>query len=81
VIVKNAQGQPETGAGVTITTTMLDMNMGAETTQLQADPKQPGVYSQQADLTMAGHWDVDVRILPATSNSFVKATFDFSVSI
>jgi putative copper export protein/methionine-rich copper-binding protein CopC len=80
VIVKNAQGQPETGAGVTITTNMLDMNMGAETTQLQADPKQPGVYSQQADFTMAGHWEVGVRILPANSNSFVKATFDFSVS-
>ena len=80
VTVKNAQGQPETGAGVTITTTMLDMYMRAETTQLQADPKQPGVYSQQADLTMAGRWKVDVRILPATSNSFVKATFDFSAS-
>jgi len=80
VTVKNAQGQPETGAGVEVTATMLDMDMGSETTQLQADPKQAGVYSQQADLPMAGHWEVDVRILPANSNTFVKATFDFSVS-
>jgi putative copper export protein/methionine-rich copper-binding protein CopC len=81
VIVKNAQGQPETGAGVSITTNMLDMNMGIETTQLQADLKQPGVYSQQADLTMAGRWEVGVRILPANSNNFVKAVFDFSASV
>lgn len=80
VIVKNAQGQPETGAGVEITTNMLDMDMGTETTQLQADPKQPGVYSQQADLTMGGHWEVDVRVLPANSDNFIKATFDFSAS-
>jgi hypothetical protein len=80
VIVKNAQGQPETGAAVSINTSMLDMDMGTETTKLQADPKQPGVYSQQADLTMAGRWEVGVRILPANSNTFVKATFDFSAS-
>jgi YtkA-like protein len=80
VIVKNAQGQPETGAAVSINTTMLDMDMGTETTQLQADPTQAGVYSQQADLTMAGHWEVGVRVLPANSNTFVKATFDFSAS-
>jgi putative copper export protein/methionine-rich copper-binding protein CopC len=80
VIVKNAQGQPETGAAVSINTTMLDMDMGTETTQLQADPKQAGTYSQQADLTMAGHWEVGVRVLPANSNTFVKATFDFSAS-
>ncbi len=80
VIVKNAQGQPETGAAVSITTNMLDMDMGTETTHLQADPAQPGVYSQQADLTMAGRWEVSVRILPANSNTFVKTAFDFSAS-
>jgi copper transport protein len=80
VIVKNAQGQPETGAAVSINTTMLDMDMGTETTQLQADPTQPGVYSRQADLTMAGRWEVRVRVLPAHSNTFVKTTFDFSAS-
>ena len=80
VLVKNAQGQPETGAGVSITTDMLDMNMGTDTTQLQANTQQPGVYSGQTDLTMAGNWEVDVRILPATSDTFVKAAFQFSAA-
>jgi hypothetical protein len=81
VLVKNGQGQPETGAAVLIGTTMLDMDMGTETTQLQADPNQPGVYSKQADLNMAGNWQVSVRIIPAASNAkSVTTTFDFSVS-
>jgi copper transport protein len=79
VIVKNAQGQPEKGAAVLISTTMLDMDMGTETTQLQADPNQSGVYSKQADLNMAGHWQVSVRIIPADPNANpVTTSFDFS---
>jgi hypothetical protein len=42
--------------------------------------KQAGVYSQQADLTMAGHWEVSVRILPANANNFIDAIFHFSAS-
>lgn len=80
VSIKNAQGRPVTGAAVLIDTTMLDMDMGTEATQLHANPKQPGMYTQHADLTMAGHWEIGVRILPADSNNFIKVLFHFSVS-
>jgi hypothetical protein len=80
VVLEDAQGHKMNGAAVLIDTTMLDMDMGTQVAQLQADPKQPGSYSGQADLTMAGHWEVGVRFLPASSNTFVKAIFDFSAS-
>ncbi len=80
VMVKNTQGHAETGAAVLIDTTMLNMDMGTDEIQLQPDPKQPGTYSVQGDLTMAGHWQIGVRVLPAMSNAFVKAIFDFSAA-
>lgn len=80
VVVKDTQGHAETGAAVLIDTTMLDMDMGTDEIQLHPESKQPGTYSVQGDLTMAGHWQIGVRVLPATSNTFVKATFDFSAA-
>ncbi len=46
--------------GVTINTTMLDMNMGTESTDLQPDGK--GGFSANADLSMGGDWRIEVRL-------------------
>lgn len=47
-------------AGVTVYTTMLDMAMGTDSLQLQADSK--GVFSGSGDLSMGGNWGVEVQI-------------------
>ena len=79
VIVHDASGKPVDGAGVTIATQMLDMDMGIQTTQLKP-AGQAGVYSGQADLTMAGHWAIIVGVLPATSQQIQKFDFKFTAS-
>jgi len=58
--------------GVTINTTMLDMDMGTESTDLQPDGK--GGFSAEADLSMGGDWQIDVR-LHTLDNTLHKATF------
>jgi copper transport protein len=58
--------------GVTINTTMLDMDMGTESTDLQPDGK--GGFSADADLSMGGDWQIDVR-LHTLDNTLHKATF------
>ena len=80
VVVKDKQGHAITGAAVLVDTTMLDMDMGTDEIQLHADSQQPGTYSIQGDLTMAGHWQIGVRVLPARSNTFVKVNFTFLTS-
>lgn len=77
VTVRDANGKPVDGAGVAIVTQMLDMDMGVQTAQLKP-AGQPGVYSGQSDLTMAGHWDIIVRVLPPSSSRF--QTFDFRLT-
>jgi copper transport protein len=81
VTLKDAQGKPVDGAAVTITTIMLDMDMGPASLQLK--PQQAlgsGVYTGNADLTMAGHWQINVKILPPSSNTPIIAPFKFSAS-
>ena len=81
VTLKDAQGKPVDGAAVTITTIMLDMDMGPASLQLK--PQQalgPGVYTGNADLTMAGHWQINVKILPPGGNTPIIAPFKFSAS-
>lgn len=58
--------------GVTINTTMLDMDMGTESTDLQPNGK--GGFSADADLSMGGDWQIDVR-LHTLDNTLHKATF------
>jgi hypothetical protein len=36
---------------------------------------QPGVYSGQGDLTMAGNWSLQVKALPPGSKTFLTTTF------
>lgn len=79
VTVKDATGAPVPGAAVTITTKMLDMDMGEQTAQLQPlGSGDPGVYSGQSDLTMAGHWQVTAKLLPPGGQNFQPAIFTFS---
>jgi copper transport protein len=80
VVLRDAQGKPVTGAAVVISLTALDMDMGVANTQLQAVANTPGSYSGQADITMAGHWQVVVKVIPPNSNNPVTATFTFSAT-
>jgi hypothetical protein len=57
------------------------MDMGVQNVQLKAvGASAPGVYSGQSDLTMAGHWEVLVKVLPQGSKQFLVATYKFSVT-
>ena len=80
VRASDEQGKPVVGAGVSITTSDLDMDMGQQTVQLQPVAGQSGSYSGQGDLTMAGHWQVVVRLLPPNTSHFVSTTFTFSAT-
>ena len=76
VTVANAQGQPTPGAAVLLLTQNLDMDMGQQSLQLQpVGAAQPGVYSGQGDLTMAGHWDLEVKVLPPGSQTFLTTSY------
>ncbi len=76
VTVKDKQGQPVDGAAVILQTEMLDMDMGTQSVQLKAmGATAPGSYSGQADLTMAGHWELTVKVLPPKAKDFVTTNF------
>ena len=82
VTLRDAKGDPITGAGVTIQTNSLDMDMGTESLQLkEVGDKAPGSYSGQAELTMAGHWQATVAIrlphdtVPLTTNFQFMAVY------
>ena len=49
-------GQPRTNVGVSVSTTMLEMDMGTDSINLQPDGK--GRFSASGDLAMAGKWQV-----------------------
>ena len=81
VTVKDGQGQPVNGASVVITTVMLDMDMGEQNTQLEPlDAGSPGVYSGQSDLTMAGHWEVIVKVLLPGGKQPVQTQFKLTAT-
>jgi copper transport protein len=79
VTLKDAKGSPVTGAAVVIEDTMLDMDMGTQTAQLKpVGASAPGEYSGQADLTMAGHWQVVVKVLLPNVKQPLSLTYKFS---
>jgi copper transport protein len=72
-ITKN--GQPVTGADVTLTFAMLDMQMGNQEFQLKET--QPGVYSIAAPaLVMVGHWGLGFQVTPKGGSPFTALVVD-----
>jgi copper transport protein len=60
VHVLDKNGKPDTNVGVSLYTTMLDMDMG--TTALNLQPDNKGGFSADGDLDMAGNWQIRVEI-------------------
>jgi copper transport protein len=77
VVVKNANGSdPTSPLQVRLSTTMLDMDMGTDTFDLQPNGK--GQYSAQDDLGMNGNWQVDID-LQTSDHTLHKATVPLHV--
>jgi copper transport protein len=57
-------GKPVTGADVTVTFAMLDMEMGNQ--EFRLTETSPGVYSRPANpaLVMVGHWGLSFQVTP-----------------
>jgi nitrogen fixation protein FixH len=58
--VDTSTGAPTTNIGVSLYTTMLDMDMGTDTVNLLPDGK--GHFSGTGDLAMPGDWQIRVQI-------------------
>jgi copper transport protein len=58
--VDTATGKPATNIGVSLYTTMLDMDMGTDTVNLLPDGK--GHFSGSGDLSMPGNWEIRIQI-------------------
>jgi copper transport protein len=72
-ITKN--GRPVTGADVTVTFAMLDMQMGNQ--QFQLAETAPGVYSRPAAaLVMVGHWGLTFAVTPRAGAPFTAVVVD-----
>jgi copper transport protein len=59
-VVDNSTGKATSDIGVSLFTTMLDMDMGTDTVNLLPDGK--GHFSASGDLSMAGNWQIRVQI-------------------
>jgi copper transport protein len=70
-------GQPVTGADITLTFEMLDMQMGNE--EYQMTETHPGTYSHSAPaLVMAGRWALDFSVTPKSGTPFTALVVDRS---
>jgi copper transport protein len=58
--VDTSTGLPATNIGVSLSTTMLDMDMGTDTIKLLPDGK--GHFSGSGDLSMPGNWEIRIQI-------------------
>ncbi len=59
-VVDNATHKPTTDVGVSLYTTMLDMDMGTDTVNLKPDGQ--GNFKATADLSMGGNWEIRIQI-------------------
>lgn len=76
VTVKDSKGQPVPNAIVVVTTDMLDMDMGEQSSSLKpVGADQPGVYSGQGELTMGGHWKLIVKVVPPGAKQPLTTSF------
>jgi copper transport protein len=69
-------GKPVTGADVTITFAMLDMEMGRQ--EYRLTETSPGVYSKPAAsaLVMVGHWGLSFQVTPPGGKPFTVLVVD-----
>ena len=58
--VDTTTNTPATNIGVSLYTTMLDMDMGTDTVNLLPDGK--GHFSGSGDLSMPGNWEIRIQI-------------------
>ncbi len=75
VTLKDMQGRPVKDAAVLLETQMLDMDMGTNVDQLKADAAAGNIFREQQELTMAGHWQLYVKVLPPNQKSFISYSF------
>lgn len=69
-------GKPVTGADVTVTFAMLDMEMGNQ--EFRLEETSPGVYSRPANpaLVMVGHWGLSFQVTPKGGHAFTALLVD-----
>lgn len=72
-----SSGKAATNIQVRLTTTMLDMDMGTNTVNLQSNGQ--GSYSAQGELSMNGDWQIGVQVR-TPDNVLHKATVNLSTS-
>jgi hypothetical protein len=80
VTLKDAGGALVNHASVEIFTTMLDMDMGTQSAKLSPAQASPGVYTGGGELSMAGHWQVTVKVTPPSSSQSFAVDFKFSAT-
>ena len=59
-VIDNSTAKPTTTVGVSLYTTMLDMDMGTDSVNLRPDGK--GHFSAPGDLAMSGNWQLRIQI-------------------
>src|SRR5947209_13057362 len=59
-VIDNSTRKPTSNVGVSLYTTMLDMDMGTDSVNLSPDGK--GHFSSPGDLSMGGHWQIRIQI-------------------
>jgi copper transport protein len=77
-VVDNSTGKATTNVGVSLYTTMLDMDMGTDALKLLPDGK--GHFSARGDLSMGGHWEIRIQ-LRTSDNTLHEAKVDFFVPL
>jgi copper transport protein len=74
-VIDNSTHASTTNVGVSLYTTMLDMDMGTDSINLLPDGK--GHFSANGDLSMGGNWHVRIQIR-TPDNMLHEAKVDFS---
>ena len=78
VTVKNADGSPASNGTVFLVSSMVEMDMGANTINLTPSTS-PGTYTGQGELPMAGHWQLRTVVRTREDPSHLHTT-TFTIS-
>lgn len=80
LLVENPDGTPASGGSVFLTSTMVEMDMGTNTINLTPS-HEPGTYTGQGELPMAGHWRLEAVIRTLQDpNHLHRTTFTIGIS-